>query len=171
MGKSINPMWLLFDAQGEAISGFALGPIVLMSLRPAIPWRVALLHCLPPLHRLDSMYHLPAESVYHHSPRAGEFSTGTMGNFQPDLTRYQFRIIGTVKYRRTLVRRNLLYIAGLLPEIPCTTDQHPNCNQAVGGCVRDHSVAENSAGDSANGRSCLLRRGAFSALSSLTVSR
>jgi hypothetical protein len=79
-------MWLLFNAQGEAISGFAQGPIVLMSLRPAIPWRVALLHCLPPLHRLDFVYHPPAESVNHHSQRAGEFSIGTMGNFQPYLT-------------------------------------------------------------------------------------
>src|SRR5215212_1226641 len=57
-----------------------------MSLQPAIPWRVALLHCPPPLHRLDSMYHPPAETVNHHSPRAGEFSAGTLGNFQPELT-------------------------------------------------------------------------------------
>jgi hypothetical protein len=32
------------------------------------------------------MYHPPAETVNHHSPRAGEFSTGTLGNFQPELT-------------------------------------------------------------------------------------
>lgn len=86
MGKSINPMCRLLKTQGEAIFGFAPGLIVLMSLPPAIPWRVALLHCLPPLHRLDSMYHPPAETVNHHLARAGEFSTGTMGNFQPELT-------------------------------------------------------------------------------------
>jgi hypothetical protein len=50
MGKSINPMFIL-KIQGEAGSGSALRSfIVLMSLRPAIPWQVALLHCLPPLH-------------------------------------------------------------------------------------------------------------------------
>src|SRR3954451_22919345 len=86
MRKSINPMCCCINAQGEAIEGSAPGPIVLMSLQPAIPWRVALLHCPPPLHRLDFIYHPPAESVNHHPARAGEFSTGTMGNFQPELT-------------------------------------------------------------------------------------
>src|SRR5579862_6086420 len=72
--------------QGETLPGFALRPIVLMSLQPAIPWRVALLHCPPPLHRLVTMLHRPAVSVNHHLAGAGEFSTGTMGNFQPELT-------------------------------------------------------------------------------------
>src|SRR5690349_14738622 len=72
--------------QGEALPGFALRPIVLMSLQPAIPWRVALLHCPPPLHRLVTILHRPADSVNHHLTRAGEFSTGTMGNFRPELT-------------------------------------------------------------------------------------
>src|SRR6476646_1253438 len=87
MGKSINPMWRSFNAQGEAVAGSASGPIVLMSLQPAIPWRVALLHCPPPLHRLDSVYHSPAATVNHHLARAGEFSTGIMRSFQPVLTR------------------------------------------------------------------------------------
>jgi hypothetical protein len=86
MGKSINPMWISFPPQGEAVAGFAPGPIVLMSLQPAIPWRVALQQSSPPLYRLDFMYHPPAESVNHHLARAGEFSTGTLGNFQPELT-------------------------------------------------------------------------------------
>jgi len=38
------------------------GLIVLMSLPPAIPWRVALQHRLPPLHRLFSMLHPTAEN-------------------------------------------------------------------------------------------------------------
>ena len=38
------------------------GLIVWMSLPPAIPWRVALQHCLPPLHRLFSMLHPTAEN-------------------------------------------------------------------------------------------------------------
>src|SRR3569623_2189452 len=87
MGKSSNPMccsW--FSNRGEASAGFAPEPIVLTSLRPVIPWQVALLHYLPPLHQLDSMYHPPAESVNHHLARAGEFSAGTLGNFQPVLT-------------------------------------------------------------------------------------
>ena len=86
MSKSINPMWGSFPTQGEAVIGFAPGLIVLMSLQPAIPWQVALQQGLPPLHRLDFMYHPPAESVNHHLTRAGEFSTGTLGNFQPELT-------------------------------------------------------------------------------------
>jgi hypothetical protein len=42
-------------AEGEAVNGSALGIIVSMSLRPAIPWRVALLHCSPPLHQPKAM--------------------------------------------------------------------------------------------------------------------
>ena len=91
MGKSINPMWCSFQTQGEAVSSSALRPIVLMSLQPAIPWRVALLQCPPPLHRLDSMYHPPAVTVNHHFARAEEFSTGTLGNFQPELTQLDSR--------------------------------------------------------------------------------
>jgi hypothetical protein len=93
MGKSINPMRASFQTQGEAVFGFALGPIVLMSLQPAIPWRVALQQSSPPFHRLDAMYHPPAETVNHHLARAGEFSTGTMGNFQPELTRAHTRVL------------------------------------------------------------------------------
>src|SRR6476660_1185472 len=85
MGKSINPMGTP-KIRGGAVSGSVPSLIVLMSLQPAIPWRVALLHCPPPLHRLDSIYHPPAETVNHHLTRAGEFSTGIMGNFQPVLT-------------------------------------------------------------------------------------
>src|SRR6185437_12421651 len=59
---------------------------VLMSLQPAIPRQVALLQCLPPLHRLDSMFHLPAGTVNHHLTRAGEFSIGITRNFQPEWT-------------------------------------------------------------------------------------
>src|SRR4051795_8030489 len=85
MGKSINPMFS-FTIRGEAPFGSAPSLIVLMSLQPAIPRQVALLQCLPPLHRLDSMFHLPAGTVNHHLTRAGEFSTGRTGNFQPELT-------------------------------------------------------------------------------------
>src|SRR5579872_1952728 len=87
MGKSINPMWCSFNTQGEAVAGSAPGPIVLTSLQSAIPWRGALQQSPPPLHRLVSIYHSPAETVNHHLARAGEFSTGIMGNFQPVLTR------------------------------------------------------------------------------------
>ena len=92
MGKSINPMWDSFNTQGEALIGFALGLIVLMSLQPAIPWRVALQQSSPPLYRLDSMYHPPAETVNHHLAWAVEFSTGTLGIFRPELTFIQIAV-------------------------------------------------------------------------------
>ncbi len=50
------------------------------------PWRVALQQSLPPLHRQESMVYLPAETVNHPLKRAGESSTGSLGNFQPALT-------------------------------------------------------------------------------------
>jgi hypothetical protein len=75
-----------FCAKGGVVSGFALGLIVLMSLRPAIPRRVALLHCSPPLHQPFVMVNGVAGTVNHHLTGAGEFSTGTLGNFQPELT-------------------------------------------------------------------------------------
>src|SRR5947209_19824552 len=89
MGKSINPMFS-FTIRGEAPFGSAPSLIVLMSLQPAIPRQVALLPCLPPLHRLDSMFHLPAGTVNHHLTRTGEFSTGRTRNFQPELTEQRF---------------------------------------------------------------------------------
>src|SRR3954470_72835 len=89
MGKSINPIFS-FTIRGEAPFGSAPSLIVLMSLQPAIPRQVTLLQCLPPLHRLDSMFHLSAGTVNHHLTRAGEFSTGRTGNFQPELTQPRF---------------------------------------------------------------------------------
>jgi len=61
-------------------------PSSAMSLGSAIPWQVALQQCPPPLHRPESMLYPPAETVNHHLTGAGEFSTGTLGNFQPVLT-------------------------------------------------------------------------------------
>src|SRR6476646_1215242 len=90
MGKSINPMGTP-KIRGGAVSGSVPSLIVLMSLQPAIPWRVALLQCPPPLHRPDSIFHPPAETVNHHFVRAGEFSTGRMRNFQPELTQLRFK--------------------------------------------------------------------------------
>ena len=72
--------------RGEADDGFAPSLIVLMSLRPDIPWRVALQQSPPPLHRPESMLYPPAETVNHHPTGAGEFSTGDLGNFRPALT-------------------------------------------------------------------------------------
>lgn len=56
--------------------------IVSMSLRPAIPWRVALLQCSPPLRQSPAMVNRVAETVNHHPVRGGEFSTGTLGTFR-----------------------------------------------------------------------------------------
>ena len=72
--------------KGETVPGFAPTLIVLMSLRPAIPWLVALQQSQPPLHRPDSMLDPTAETVNHHFNGAGGFSTGDLGNFQPALT-------------------------------------------------------------------------------------
>jgi len=63
--------------QGETYHGFAPVPLIVwMSLRPAIPWRVALLHSSPPLYRPESILNPPAETVNHHLSGAEEFSTG-----------------------------------------------------------------------------------------------
>ena len=72
--------------RGDAESGSAPRPIVLMSLRPAIPWQVGLHQSPPPLYQPIPMLNPPAETVNHHLTGAGEFSTGRMGNFQPELT-------------------------------------------------------------------------------------
>src|SRR5271165_6146166 len=76
----------LFRPRSEAVSGFAPGLIVSMSLRPAIPRQVGLHQSPPPLHRLKVILIPSAETVNHHPARAAEFSTGEMRNFQPALT-------------------------------------------------------------------------------------
>lgn len=48
---------LRLKTQGVAVSGSAPTLIVLMSLQPAIPWRVALPQSPPPLHRPVSIFH------------------------------------------------------------------------------------------------------------------
>src|SRR5262252_8675227 len=69
MSRSINPMCSLFAAPGLASLGFAPERlIVLMSLRPAIPRRVSLLHCSLPLHRAIAMV---KEVVGHCQPPLG----------------------------------------------------------------------------------------------------
>jgi len=78
---------VVFKTRAEAVSGFAPGLIVLMSLRPAIPWRVGLHQSPPPLHQPVSIFNPPAQTVNHHPAGAGEFSTGEMRNFQPALTK------------------------------------------------------------------------------------
>jgi hypothetical protein len=87
MSRSINPMCSPEGAPGPAWCGFAPEClIVLMSLRPAIPRRVALLHCSLPLHRAIAMMNEGVGTVNHHSLGAGEFSVGEMGKFQLALT-------------------------------------------------------------------------------------
>jgi len=59
----------------------------LMSLRPAIPRRVALLHCSLPLRQpIKSCIEEP-EIVNHHWTGAGEFSGAETGKFQMALTK------------------------------------------------------------------------------------
>jgi hypothetical protein len=76
-----------FGPRDEAASSFAPSPfIVSMSLQPVIPWRVGLHQSPPPLHQPVSIFHHPAETVNHPPPGVGEFSAGTLGSFQPELT-------------------------------------------------------------------------------------
>lgn len=82
MGRSIDPM----EVQNRDQRSPAIPAIVSMSLRPAIPWRVALQQSPPPLGRLSSMLKQVVESVNHHQIRGGEFSTGESGSFHPALT-------------------------------------------------------------------------------------
>jgi len=76
----------VFCSGDDSSFGFAPGTHRLMSLRPAIPWRGALLHCPPPLYQPMSILNRLVGTVNHHLMRTGEFSTGDMGNFQPELT-------------------------------------------------------------------------------------
>jgi hypothetical protein len=66
----------------EADDRFALPFIVLMSLRPAIPRRVALLHCSLALTGRFPRVNGVAGTVNHHSAGAGELSVGDLGNPQ-----------------------------------------------------------------------------------------
>src|SRR3954464_2288919 len=75
-----------FQTRSEAAYGFVPGHIVLMSLRPAIPWRVGLHQSPPPLYQPVSIFGPLAKTVNHHPAGAGEFSTGEMRNFHPALT-------------------------------------------------------------------------------------
>jgi hypothetical protein len=75
-----------FNTRSGATCGSAPDLIVSMSLRPAIPWRVALLQSSPPLHWPVSVFHLPAGTVNHHPAGAGELSIGDLGSFQLALT-------------------------------------------------------------------------------------
>jgi hypothetical protein len=52
MGKSIDPM--LKEKAGSGSRAHSRRSSASMSLQPAIPWRVALQQCPPPLHRLAS---------------------------------------------------------------------------------------------------------------------
>ena len=72
----------VFRSGEDAFFGFAPGTHRLMSLRPAIPWRGALLHCPPPLYQPLSILNRLGGTVNHHLTRTGEFSTGDMRKFQ-----------------------------------------------------------------------------------------
>ena len=67
--------------------------IVSMSFRPAIPGR---LRSRRACFRFAGRFSCCSETVAtvkHHFAGAGEFSTGTMGNFQPELTTGQKRML------------------------------------------------------------------------------
>ena len=103
--KQIYQSDLLVKTRGDAESGSAPCLIVLMSLRPAIPWQVGLHQSPPPLYQPISMLHPPAETVNHHLTGAGEFSTGKMGNFQPELTDASSQKIHETNLKNRFTRR------------------------------------------------------------------
>jgi hypothetical protein len=72
MGKSINRC-LSQKNGGEAVFGSASTPIGSMSLQPAIPWKVALLQSLPPLHQPASFSSSRLKTVNRHHQKGGGF--------------------------------------------------------------------------------------------------
>ena len=99
-------------------------PSSAMSLGSAIPWRGALQHCPPPLHRPESMVYPPVETVNHHLTGAGELSTGDLRNFHPALThlphwlatceRVNMRT-GCIAFRRLTAPQSLIRASHDLP--------------------------------------------------------
>ena len=77
--KQIYQSDVSLKSQGEAFSCSAPSLIVLMSLQPAVPWRVGLHQSLPPLHQPVSIFHPSAETVNHHLTGLGNFRPGRMG--------------------------------------------------------------------------------------------
>ena len=78
MSRSINPMWLSLTAEGEAVSGFALGPIVSMSLHQLFLGGL-----------VSTRAHLRFTGRFPCCTPRPELSTTTrqgVGNFQPELT-------------------------------------------------------------------------------------
>jgi hypothetical protein len=110
MSRSIIRCADFYSGDDSAFS-FAPGAHRLMSLRPAIPWRVGLHQSPPPLYQPLSILNRLVGTVNHHLTRAGEFSTGVLRNFHPELTdflrsRHGFMLALPVKRRRAMVATN-----------------------------------------------------------------
>src|ERR1019366_10594524 len=70
MGKSIDPMWK--EKAGSDSRAHSRRSSASMSLQPAIPWRVALQQCPPPLHRPASECDKLTLPVNQHRDKATE---------------------------------------------------------------------------------------------------
>ena len=77
--KQIYQSDVLLKSRGEAFSCSAPSLIVLMSLRPVIPWRVGLHQSPPPLHQPVSIFHPSAETVNHHLTGLWNFDLAEWG--------------------------------------------------------------------------------------------
>jgi len=69
-GQIYQPMSLPKEWR-QSVFGSASTPIGSMSLQLAIPWQVALQHCLPPLHQPAPFSRQPAETVNRSQPEGG----------------------------------------------------------------------------------------------------
>ena len=82
MSKSINPMLFLNPEASPSRPGPRF--IVSMSLQTAIPWRVALQHCPPPLHRPVSILRSTPEVI------CQPFTSVFLDFREPDKANYQY---------------------------------------------------------------------------------
>jgi energy-coupling factor transporter ATP-binding protein EcfA2 len=91
-GKHENIFVLGPTGVGKSFVASALAPLSEPERRP------------PLLYRPVSILHPPAENVNRCPSRGGEFSTGTMGNFQPELTVARSDLL-TQEFKLAAVRR------------------------------------------------------------------
>jgi hypothetical protein len=98
---------VLLCARGEAFAGFAPSLLVLMSLQPAIPRRVALLHCSLPLHRAIAMMNGVAGNRQPPLDRGWGILNWRNGEFSLGVDRVIYRELGRYSEAERLNRRSL----------------------------------------------------------------
>jgi hypothetical protein len=120
----------------------------LMSLQPAIPRWVALQRCPPPFHQPLVIMNPIAGTVNHHFSRAGEFSTGILGNFQPELTQLREQL--TRYYPQMLHLGSVVddpWIWDLLELAPTPQQGHELSAARAEALLRGHRIRRISSAD------------------------